>query len=63
MCIMVKNQTCFMIWFLHGDLQSCCFVSIEFPKSSYLGQTWFLHGNLQFILGRILGGSQKPMSN
>ena len=27
-----KNQTCFMIWFLHAGLQSCYFVSIEFPK-------------------------------
>ena len=43
-CIMVKNQTYFMIWFLHGGLQSCYFVSNELPKSSNLGHIQFLHG-------------------
>jgi len=40
---MVKNQTCFMIWFLHGGLQSCYFVSNELPKSSNPGHIWFLY--------------------
>ena len=41
--IMVKNQTCFIIWFLHGSLQSCYFVSIEFPKSNKLGHVNFFY--------------------
>jgi len=39
----------FMNWFLHGGLQYCYFVSIEFPKSSNLGHIWFLHGGLKLL--------------
>jgi len=45
LCIMVKNQTCF----ISASCTQGYIFSTEFPNSDNLGHIWFLHGGLQLL--------------